>query len=26
MSRQRIYADLEREIDADYSRGCACHL
>jgi len=26
MSRQRIYVDDEREADADYSRGCACHL
>jgi ferredoxin--NADP+ reductase len=26
MSRQRIYADIEREADADYSRGCQCHL
>ncbi len=26
MSRQRIYADAEREADAEYSRGCACHL
>jgi len=26
MSRQRIYADDEREADADYSRGCSCHL
>jgi ferredoxin--NADP+ reductase len=26
MSRQRIYADLEREADADYSRGCQCNL
>jgi len=26
MSRQRIYIDAEREADAEYSRGCACHL
>ena len=26
MSRQRVYSDLEREADADYSRGCQCHL
>lgn len=26
MSRQRIYSDVEREADADYSRGCSCHL
>lgn len=26
MSRQRIYTDAEREADADYSRGCSCHL
>jgi ferredoxin--NADP+ reductase len=26
MSRQRIYADLEREADAEYTRGCQCHL
>jgi ferredoxin--NADP+ reductase len=26
MSRQRIYTDIEREADADYSRGCQCHL
>lgn len=26
MSRQRIYADVEREADADFSRGCSCHL
>ncbi len=26
MSRQRAYVELEREADADYSRGCACHL
>ena len=26
MSRQRVYADLEREADADYSQGCQCHL
>jgi ferredoxin/flavodoxin---NADP+ reductase len=24
MSRQRVYADDEREADADYSRGCSC--
>jgi ferredoxin--NADP+ reductase len=24
MSRQRVYNDLEREADADYSRGCSC--
>ncbi len=26
MSRQRVYAEEEREADAEYSRGCACHL
>ena len=26
MSRQRIYSDLEREADAEYSRGCQCSL
>lgn len=26
MSRQRIYADVEREADIEYSRSCACHL
>ena len=26
MSRQRVYSDLEREADADYARGCQCHL
>lgn len=26
MSRQRVYADVEREADADYSKGCQCHL
>jgi ferredoxin--NADP+ reductase len=25
MSRQRVYNDLEREADADFSRGCSCH-
>ncbi|MHB1323523.1 MAG: sulfide/dihydroorotate dehydrogenase-like FAD/NAD-binding protein [Coriobacteriia bacterium] len=25
MSRQRVYNDLEREADADFSRGCVCH-
>lgn len=25
MSRQRVYNDLEREADADFSRGCTCH-
>jgi ferredoxin--NADP+ reductase len=25
MSRQRIYADEEREADAEFSRGCSCH-
>jgi ferredoxin/flavodoxin---NADP+ reductase len=24
MSRQRVYADVEREADADYERGCSC--
>jgi ferredoxin--NADP+ reductase len=26
MSRQRVYSDLEREADAEYSKGCQCHL
>jgi ferredoxin/flavodoxin---NADP+ reductase len=26
MSRQRIYADAESDADADFSRGCSCHL
>ena len=26
MSRQRVYSDLEREADADYSQGCQCRL
>ncbi len=26
MSRQRVYADVEREADVEYSRGCTCHL
>jgi ferredoxin/flavodoxin---NADP+ reductase len=26
MSRQRVYVDLEREADAEYSKGCQCHL
>jgi ferredoxin--NADP+ reductase len=26
MSRQRIYVDDERLADAEYSKGCACHL
>ncbi|MDO8964966.1 MAG: sulfide/dihydroorotate dehydrogenase-like FAD/NAD-binding protein [Coriobacteriia bacterium] len=26
MSRQRIYADVEREADAEVSKGCSCHL
>ena len=26
MSRQRVYSDIEREADADYSQGCQCHL
>ncbi|MDO8986602.1 MAG: sulfide/dihydroorotate dehydrogenase-like FAD/NAD-binding protein, partial [Coriobacteriia bacterium] len=26
MSRQRIYSDVEREADADFSKGCSCHL
>jgi ferredoxin/flavodoxin---NADP+ reductase len=26
MSRQRIYTDDERLADAEYSRGCSCHL
>ncbi len=25
MSRQRVYADVEREADADFSRECSCH-
>ncbi len=25
MSRQRVYAEEEREADAEYSRECACH-
>lgn len=25
MSRQRVYSDLEREADADFSRECSCH-
>lgn len=25
MSRQRVYNDLEREADAEFSRGCTCH-
>ncbi len=25
MNRQRVYNDLEREADADYSRKCSCH-
>ncbi len=25
MSRQRVHNDLEREADADFSRGCVCH-
>lgn len=25
MSRQRVYNDLEREADADFSKGCTCH-
>ncbi|MDO8848847.1 MAG: sulfide/dihydroorotate dehydrogenase-like FAD/NAD-binding protein [Coriobacteriia bacterium] len=25
MSRQRVYNDLEREADAEYSRQCSCH-
>jgi len=25
MSRQRVYSDVEREADADFSRGCSCH-
>lgn len=25
MSRQRVYNDLEREADADFSRECTCH-
>ncbi len=26
MSRQRVYADAEREADAEYSRSCSCHI
>ncbi len=26
MSRQRVYTDLEREADAEYSKECSCHL
>jgi ferredoxin--NADP+ reductase len=26
MSRQRVYADLEREADTEYAGSCACHL
>jgi ferredoxin--NADP+ reductase len=26
MSRQRVYADAERDADAEYSRSCSCHL
>ena len=26
MSRQRIYVDDERDADAEYSKGCSCHL
>ncbi len=26
MSRQRVYSDLEREADADYTQACQCHL
>ena len=26
MSRQRVYVDDERLADAEYSRGCSCHL
>ena len=26
MSRQRIYSDLEREADAEFSKGCSCHM
>lgn len=26
MSRQRVYTDLERESDAEYSKECSCHL
>jgi len=26
MSRQRVYTDMEREADADFSRECSCHL
>jgi len=26
MSRQRVYSDLEREADADYTQACECRL
>ncbi|KAF0208711.1 MAG: sulfide/dihydroorotate dehydrogenase-like FAD/NAD-binding protein [Actinomycetota bacterium] len=26
MSRQRVYSDIEREADADFSKECSCHL
>jgi ferredoxin/flavodoxin---NADP+ reductase len=26
MSRQRIYSDIEREADAEFSKGCQCNL
>ena len=26
MSRQRVYVDDERSADAEYSKGCSCHL
>lgn len=26
MSRQRVYADMEREADSEYSKECSCHL
>ena len=26
MSRQRIYTDVEREADSEYSKGCQCNL
>ena len=26
MSRQRVYVDDERAADAEYARGCSCHL
>ncbi|MGB4592344.1 MAG: sulfide/dihydroorotate dehydrogenase-like FAD/NAD-binding protein [Coriobacteriia bacterium] len=26
MSRQRVYTDLERESDAEYTKECSCHL